>query len=645
MQKYLLSTLVAVLFFSANIFSQQVDYSAFTIPDQLKKNADAVVRFSKVTAEVLKQDELQSRSVRTVTVLNKEGLRYLNAFVFYDNNIKVRKIEARFYNNAGKEIARYKKGDFTDVSAVSGGTLYSESRVLYLDYTPVSYPFTMEFTYETETPNTAFLPQPFFLEDYGVSTQYSSYELTYAPELEAPRLLELNLDQVEVVKNVEEGRIHYEVRGLTAIKKEALSLPFKEIAPRVELVMNNFHLEGKNGHASDWNELGKWIYDELLTGRQWLSAATIQEVKTLTEGVEDVYEKSRLVYEYVQENTRYISVQVGIGGFQPIAAIEVDKVKYGDCKGLTNYTMALLQAVGVEAYYVHVESGAYTDSFPENFASLAAGDHVILAIPYEGGYLWSDCTSNVHPFNYLGDFTDNRNVLVITPEGGELVKTASYLDKDNKLLTRTDAVLEMNGTLKTAVSRTSHGINYDNNFGKQRIRDEKDLHNYYREYWDYFNGLDIKEVAFEDDKDEVVFTENLEMEVSNYLTPVGNDFLLKPNVFGRKLGLPDRYRNRKLPFQVRRGYDHREETVIHLPAGLNPDTMPAKVSLDSEFGAYEMECTLNEDHSITYKRQFFLKSGIYPKEQYAAFREFLKTVRNHDHLKLLLSRDEVQAGK
>ena len=43
----------------------------------------------------------------------------------------------------GKEIKKFTKNKFTDVSAVSNGSLYDDDRVLYVEYTPVSYPFTL----------------------------------------------------------------------------------------------------------------------------------------------------------------------------------------------------------------------------------------------------------------------------------------------------------------------------------------------------------------------------------------------------------------------------------------------------------------------------------------------------------------------
>ena len=68
-------------------------------------------------------------------------------------------------------------------------------------------------------------------------------------------------------------------------------------------------------------------------------------------------EKAKKIYQFVQDKTRYISVQVGIGGWKPFNTSEVDKLGYGDCKALTNYTMSLLKAAGVTSNYCVVYGG------------------------------------------------------------------------------------------------------------------------------------------------------------------------------------------------------------------------------------------------------------------------------------------------
>lgn len=642
MSRILLVIVLGIVCFTTT-FAQ--DYSTFLIPEDLKHNSNAVVRKDQVRYEMSDQDKFEVQATWAITVFNKDGLEFLYPVVGYSPSVKVKKVEAVIYDRKGERVEKFRERDFHDISAVSGGTLYSESRRLYLDYTPVSYPFTMEFSYEVTTANTSGAGMR-FLMGYDISSERAEFEMIYAEGLEPPRIREMHLEGLDLQKEVTPGRVYYAAKNIKAIKDEYMAPEFGKIAPQIEVAMNAFHHEGKDGYGANWEEIGAWMYADILSGRQEISEATKQEIRALTDGVDDVYEKSKIVYNYVQDQTRYISVQVGIGGIQPIAAIDVDEVKYGDCKGLTNYTIALLKEVGVEAYYVHVESGAGIYDFPEDFATLGAGDHVILAIPYNDDYIWSDCTSKIHPFGFLGDFTDNRNVLVITPEGGKLGHTAAYLDHANGLVTKADCHLTEDGALKGKVSLTATGIQYDRYFSKwEMTRDEQDIKNWYSRFWSYLNGFTLNDYSYDNNKDEVVLKEDLEVEVQSYMSQAGDQLLMHLNAFNRKIQLPDRYRNRKLPFHIKRGFLDQDEYTYHLPEGYRLADLPASETIESEFGIYEVSCSLLDAQTVVYRRSLLLKSGAYPKDKYKDFRAFMKKVNSLDNAKVLLLPDGELAEK
>ncbi|MDZ7615343.1 MAG: transglutaminase family protein [Flavobacteriaceae bacterium] len=154
-----------------------------------------------------------------------------------------------------------------------------------------------------------------------------------------------------MIKKNEQSHISYTFNNLDAIQAESLSPHFRDIAPMVRFAPDKFHLAGVNGQADNWKDFGKWIYDNLLAGLDRLSKETILKIQSLVRDVEDPVERARIVYKYMQDKTRYISVQIGIGGWKPMAASEVDRLGYGDCKALTNYTSSLLKAAGVPSYY------------------------------------------------------------------------------------------------------------------------------------------------------------------------------------------------------------------------------------------------------------------------------------------------------
>ena len=205
-----------------NVMSQSSSLAVAEIPEELKKSANAVIRSYDVTVDLSSVNRMIVNTKRIITVLNKEGNKNIHAYERYDNNSKIRDIRVIVYDRFGKEIKKIKKNDFRDVSDVDVQTLYSDSRVKYLDYTPISYPYTIEFTSETVSGTTGFLPWYMPIDNYFLSAEKSSYTLNFAPHLKI-RLQEKNVTDIGLKKEEYQGKIKYTTKKIKAFKPEAHS--------------------------------------------------------------------------------------------------------------------------------------------------------------------------------------------------------------------------------------------------------------------------------------------------------------------------------------------------------------------------------------------------------------------------------------
>ena len=624
--------LTAFLLFSSLFYAQ---YSVASIPEKLRFNVDAVIRNNEVSIQVLAVDQMVYQITKVVTVFNASGNAFADARIRYDNEVKVKNVETVIYNQFGGEIETIKKRDFKDIAAADGFSLYRDDRVLYADFDPSQYPYTMKFIYEVETSDTGAMPQWYFVPGYGVSVEKSTYKISCSSKNLKPIIKEQNLAGLDVKVNNEYNTITYVAKEIPAFLGETLSPSHHYILPRLSVRLPNFHFKGYSGTVNNWQDLGTWIQDILLDGRDELGEPTITKMRNLVKGVQDDLEKAKIIYRYVQKNTRYVSVQIGIGGMRPINATEVDRDKYGDCKGLTNYTKALLRAVGVESYYAVVESGSTKVDMQEDFADLIQGDHVILAIPYNNSYYWVDCTSQINPFGYLGDFTDDRTVLVVTPEGGKLVRTESYLNEENaKQINGTINVFE-DLSMDAQVTIQTKGIKYDLRMALERESSEH-IKEYYKTLWDNINGVKVKNYSFENNKDDIVFTENVNFQAENFVAKNGEGYLLSLNPLNNDTYVPPRDRDRKYPFLVQRGSFEEDKIQIEIPENFTISSLPEDVFMETEFGNYQAKLQKKANGALVYNRSFFLKAGTYQKELYQKFRSFLRTVARMDKQKIVL---------
>lgn len=620
---------------SSNSFAQpHTNYNTLVIPTALKKNANAIVRLSDVTVNIQANNKMSITVKRVVTVLNKNGGKHINAYVYYEDGEKIEKLQALVFDQFGNKIAKIRKKDFKDVSAVSGGTLYSDSRLKYLEYTPITYPYTVELTYQKNTGNTAFIPYFYPLNAYYLSVEKAKYSLLNPTQIPI-RFKEANFKDLEVKTNNSPFNFYYEFSNLDAIKPENSSPLLSELVPKVMFAATNFTLEGATAKVENWNDFGKWMYNDLISDTQNLPQRTVLEIKDLVKDETTDVGKAKKIYEYVQAKTRYISVQVGIGGWKPSNAAEVDNLGYGDCKGLTNYTMALLKAANVAANYTVVYSGKSQKNIDKNFASVQ-GNHVILNIPQKDKTdIWLECTSQKTPFGYIGDFTDNRDVLVISPQGGKIKRTKKYTTSQNTQQITGKAVILKNGSTNISLQMISKGLQYDNRYWLDS-ETKRNLDRHYKSHWDYINDLTINKIDITNNKESVVFKEAINFTANNYANKVGDRMLVVLNSFNRNTFVPKKYRDRQLPLILKRGFKDTDEVEIQLPLNYKIEALPNSKTITNKFGSYTLEITKKDANILVYKRQFVINEGVFNKEEYAAYRDFYKQVAKLDNSKLVL---------
>ena len=623
-----------VLFCYTLIFSQSYNFNVSTIPQILKEDANSVIRFDDCFIEIHSQNKMTINIKSAVTVLNKLGDNNSNIYMSFDKNQKIKSIKTLIYDAFGKEIKKVKNSEYQDLSAVDGNTLYGDSRMMYYKYTPVAYPYTIYSEFEIETINTGFVPGWSPINSYLTSVESSSYQLVSIDGLEV-RFKENNFEGFTVEKETTSTTLKYKTTNQKAIKREPYSPYLRELTPNLMVGLYKFSLEGINGEANNWSEFGKWRYDYLLNGNDVINEFTKAEVNKLVDTISDPIKKAEIIYKYVQDRTRYISVQEGIGGWMPIKADDVHRLGYGDCKGLSNYTKALLNAVGVEAYYTVIYGGYENRDIEKDFFSMQ-GNHIILNLPSNKGDIWLECTSQKSPFGYLGDFTDDRNVLVITPEGGVIKHTKIYETSEN--LQKSVGSFEINneGSIQANLKIISKGTQYDDNLMRNDGVSEKDLDMLFKKYFSNINNIKFSNLNVLNNRKDNAFEEDIAFEAENYATLSGSEMLVPINAFNRNSKTPNRVRGRKLPFKISQGFIDVDEVEIKLPSNFEIVYMPESKVVESKYGKYSVEVSETDKHTYLYKRTIQINKGTYPKEEYEVYREFRKKINRYDNSKIIL---------
>jgi hypothetical protein len=626
---------VLLIFQFLFLFSQKIDLnkSILVIPDSLTKNANVVVRHAYTSVEVHSEKSMTITYNKLITVLNKRGDRAY--FVeSYDKHSKINDIKITIYNSLGKLIKKVKKKEINDVASASDNYyLFSDDRYKYYEHIPLEYPYTIEISYTVQTSNTAFIPTWYVCDSYYESTQKASYTISYSNNLKLSNK-EYNFNNTAIIKKQQGNTLNYHVDNFKALKQEPYSPSFSDIIPNVRFALNKFSLAGEIGDASSWESFGKWMNEKLLNGRNEIPDTTKKDIKKLIQGIENPIERAKLVYEYMQNRTRYISIQIGIGGWKPMLAKDVDRLRYGDCKALSYYTKSLLEEANVKSEYSIVFSDSdYKKNIDKDLVSVQ-GNHAILMVPNVKDTIWLECTSQKLPFGQTGS-TDDRDVMIISDNVGKIVHTNKYKPTHNLQKTTGEIIIEGNNSIKAKINISSFGKQYNNHF-RILYKDKEDQIKYYKNKFSNLVDAAIDSINLKNDKEKIVFTEQLQLTVPNYTEKIGNDMIVRLNAFNIYSKLPKRIKDRKHPLFIMNAYLDEDKINIVIPENYKIDKLPKDVFISNKFGTYKVSIVKSTNNKLLYKRYLLMNASTFPKSDYTAYRNFRKSIIKYDKQKIII---------
>jgi len=617
--------------------AKELKYPVSAIPAALKENAHTVMRLYQQEVEIKSEKSVVIRVTEVRTILNKNGENDCYFEESYDSMNKISDLKGKVYDEQGKQIRTIGGDDIIDRSGISGYSMYEDNRIKFINPKYLTYPFTVEYTYQIDMKQTFNMPI-WSHERKSVSYENSSLEVK-APAGYLLLYKEYNLPK-GLVKTMQDGNDVYtwSLTNLKARVYEPMSSLDSSLYPKVLLVSRNFTMADTKGSSETWKGLGIWL-SGLYENKDQLPESTKLKMQEITSACKSDHEKVKIIYEYMQQKTRYVSIQLGIGGWQPFDASVVDKYSYGDCKALSNYTKALLSSVKIKSFCAEVRAGSGSNNIDETFPSNQF-NHIIVCVPLANDTVWLECTNQRKPCGFIGNFTDDRQVLLIDGENSRLVHTRAYTASEN-CINRHSIVNLIDENSGIAVVKTVYnGLCYDDILPIYHA-DKADkikivTHNIELPSFtlDNFNYVEHRSST-------PSFDESLNISVSNYIHKMGNDIALLPLNFMNKLtSIPDKVRNRKTDLCVRRPYMENDTVVYQLPAGYNVTELPFKSEITGKFGTYTSSTT-HKENSLTYIRHFELVKGVFPPEAYIEYRDFLEQISTADEAVVSLRK---QAG-
>jgi hypothetical protein len=591
-----------------------------------------VNRYSEMHFTIINEKKAILYEKEVYTILNEAGDKFADYTTYYDKFNSINDLSGRLYDASGKKIKEVKRKDISDHASYDGYSLMIDDRYKEHNFYCRDYPYTIEYEEEDEQTQMFSLP----IWDPQISAYMSvqvSKLIVETPSSYKFRYKQFNLTtEPQITQKGDKIIYTWQVNDLTTKKPELFQPGWREIMPSVMLAPTTFSIDDYKGDMNTWNGFADFI-NTLRKDRDILPSAIKQQVHALTDNVKDPHEKVSILYQYLQQNSRYVSVQLGVGGWQPFDAIYVATNKYGDCKALSNYMVTLLREAGIKADYVLIRAGEGEEPIQTDFP-INQFNHVTVCVPLDKDSIWLECTSQSKASGYAGTFTGNRYALLIDETGGHIVATPRYTSKENTVVRNIHATLDATGNLMADVNTLYSGCETDDLHGELEQLNKQQFDEMLKREFD-IPTYDINAYTSTETKNILpTINEKFTLTATGYSSVTGKRVFLKPNVLTYSSGKIDTSEIRKYDIVLKNSFKHIDSVTIDLIAGYSVEGLPKDVVMNTAYGNYSIKFKV-DNNKVYCVRSFEQNESRFPAAEFKQFGSFMNDIYKADRSRIV----------
>lgn len=617
-------------------FSDEISYSEnesnFYL-DYLKLNAHSVVKNSETIVEVLNTTETNLIVKEAITIYEKENKEVGNLIIPYSSLTEIEFIKANIIDRNGEIIKSFTQKDAQDYSSYDGFSFFSDNRVKVLELHHNSFPYTIETEFKKRFKGGLFLPS-WYPQMVGQAVEKASIKVI--DHTKGVRYYSRNIEREPVfLDSSVTNTFFWKLESLIPKKSQVYGPPVQEILPSILLSPSKFEIEGTTGNASTWKEFGKWYYS-LGEGTRKLNEDAKKEIDTIIKEIDNETEKVEVLYNYLQNKTRYVSIQLGIGGWKPFSADYVFSNEYGDCKALTNFMQAILEYVGISSNPVLISSGTFESPMITGFPSNQF-NHVILRVELDNGeIIWLECTSKYYPPDHIGSGNESKNALMITMNGGKIIETPSSSFRENISSSLTHIKLNENGSAQTNTKIINKGIEQEFLLNTLRPISENARVDWLERRINKSNYTLINTNFSEIENNSKGLTYSYETSVDNFATISGSRIFVPLKTANSWNFNPKLEKNRSQDIWLSHEFAERDTVFYEFSENYEIEATPKSGSVEENFGTYKIDYFFNEKGVLEVQRELIISQKRLKAEEYDRFRTFFTNVTNFDNAELVL---------
>lgn len=542
--------------------------------------------FNNQKITVLPNKKIEREVHYNYIVLNEKGKNNLIINIHQGDDIKLDNAEITYLKN-GKVLKSFKQKDL--FKYVIDDNLASDSYSLIAQYQTGSYPIEVNVKYKTTASSYINIPGAFFIDSENEYCKKATVEVFLPKDIPfkyKSNNIKYNYTETELPKN---KLYKFEANDINLSDYEA-GQPLTDL-PFILFHIPEFSFFGHAGNKSSYEDLSKFFWS-LWNTEMELAPEHVQFLKDLTKNATTDIDKSKLVYKYLQDNFRYISIQLGIGGNKPISAQNTLKNKYGDCKGLSNYMVSALKALDIPSFPVIIMNSdnpimKNSEDFVYDYAN-----HIIVCIPNKEDTVWLECTNKRVEFGYIGYSNENKYVYPIVEKGGKLIATPKSNAENSQYHVNT--LIEMVSPNQVVVNQNisgtgSIGLRFKSIFGGSKTS----VASYFMNYMNWKQPTNYELNTIDENNFEML------MLIDNLNTAsAGGTYFYEITPYTNWKIRNIELETRKKDFMTGAPFIDNDTLTFILPKGYKLNQVPANVKIDTEHLYFESIRTYDEEKRV-----------------------------------------------
>ena len=603
-----------------------------SLTDTLATDYTAAYLLSEKTVDITDGEEIKESGRYILRINNSKGKKYSYINFRESEFVDIESIEIDVYDSQGQKTRHLDRDDAEESALSPGYVLYDNNRYLSYRIEEARFPWYIDVRYVKKIKSHFFWPD--WYPQSRIPVLSSSYTLINKKDIPYKTKTIGNIPSAQETTNGKK-RLKWSLKRVEPLDSEDFMAPENKVQTALLFQPHTFEMENVSGNFESWNDVAAW-YRGLASSQYNLTPEMKRHIRSLVSGIDDDKEKIRVLYRYLQENTRYVAIQLGIGGWKPYSAREVYENKYGDCKDLSTMMVSMLEAVGIPAYPALIltrDKGRLRPDFPSS-----QFNHCIAFVPLQSDTLWLECTSDVTRLGHIPYWLQDTYALVVREDRGELIYLPLNPAGKNELLTETRAVILSNGSIRFSTELIFSGDTRLSVIDRLKYYKDQEKISFYKRLISRTGSVNLASHSWSDSGATVRI--KLRGTLVKVARKSGRRLFFQPSLFSTlsNYNLPDEdEQERDYPLFFDYAYSRSDHIEFTLPRGYKVEAGIGGMAIDTDFAQYQVDFSLSAD-VLDFKRLFIRKKARIPLEEYGAYRKFLKKAIKQDKMKLVLKK-------